>query len=45
MLTGQSEGSRPITDSGVLGFALAFGGLLGIRGRVASMGGLEQRIC
>lgn len=45
MLTGQSDGSRPITDPGVLGFGLAFGGLMGMRGHVAWLGGLQQRVC
>ena len=44
MLTGQSDGSRPITDPGVLGFGLAFGGLSGLRGHAARLGDLQQRV-
>lgn len=45
MLTGQPDGSRPIADLDVLGFSLAFGGLLGMWGCVAGVGNLQQQVC
>lgn len=42
MLTGQSDGSRPITDLGVLGFGLAFWGLTGMC--AAWLHGLQQSV-
>lgn len=45
MLTGQSDGSRPIPDPGVLGFGLAVGELPGMRGHAALLRDLQQRVC
>lgn len=39
MLTGQSDGGRPITDPGVLG------GLPGMCGQRAWLQDLQQRVC
>lgn len=44
MLTGQSDGSRPITGLGVLGFGLPFWGLTGMCGHKAWLGGLQQSL-